>query len=108
MPSAKTDISDMYDINWLALCLKALGHPVRLKLIEQLQYKDMPCCGDICDCFSFSQSTISQHLSVLMDAGLVECKKIGNKSHYTLKHAAYREVLEQLQCLEQLKRTPFD
>ena len=70
--------------------LKALGHPVRLGLILQLLKKQNCCCGQLCDCFDQSQSTISQHLSVLKDAGLVESEKQGNRMKYSLvPHALY-------------------
>ena len=79
--------------------LKALAHPVRLKMLKELQLSEMPCCGDICDCFPYSQSTVSQHLSVLVDSGLVECRQDGNKTRYSLNHAAYASLIDRLNQL---------
>ena len=51
---------------------KALGHPVRLTILKHLS--NMSCChtGDLVDIFPLAQSTISQHLKELKDAGLIQ------------------------------------
>ena len=77
---------------FLADQLKALGHPVRLGLVLQLLDKHDCCCGQLCDCFDQSQSTISQHLAVLKDAGLVESEKQGNRVKYSLAPHALRDL----------------
>lgn len=76
----------------MAEALKALGHPVRLRIVQELKSLDSCCCADMCECFSQSQSTISQHLSVLKDAGIVNFEKNGNKSCFTLNHDALKEI----------------
>ena len=76
----------------LARMLKAVGHPVRLEIISEVARRCAPCCGDVCDCFPLSQSTVSQHLSVLNEAGVLDFERRGNKSHYRLN----REALAQL------------
>ena len=81
------------------LMLKALGHPVRWEIIRHLHQHENRCCGDLCCCFDLSQSTISQHLGVLKDAGLLKFEKAGNRSHFALN----RQGLEKLHgALEQL------
>jgi len=55
----------------LAKIFKALGHPTRIKIIEHLIEIDSCVCGEIVDIFPFSQSTISQHLKQLKDAGII-------------------------------------
>ena len=73
--------------------LKALGHPVRLRIVEELHRRESCCCQEVCGRFTQSQSTISQHLSVLTDAGVVKFERNGNKSRFTLN----RNVFEELQ-----------
>lgn len=76
----------------MAEALKALGHPVRLKIVQELKSLDSCCCAEMCECFSQSQSTISQHLSVLKDAGIVNTERDGNKSCFTLNHDVLKEI----------------
>lgn len=73
--------------------LKALGHPVRWEIVRHLHLHENSCCGDLCGCFDLSQSTISQHLGVLKDAGLLEFEKCGNRSKFSLN----RKGLQTLQ-----------
>ena len=65
-----------------AKIFKALGHPTRLKIVEHLIHIDTCVCGEIVDIFPFSQSTISQHLKLLKEAGIV-CGEIeGPKTYF--------------------------
>lgn len=50
---------------------KALGHPARVQILRVLLAADSCLCGDIVDQVPLAQSTVSQHLKVLRDAGLV-------------------------------------
>lgn len=76
----------------MADALKALGHPVRLRMVQELTALESCCCSDLCECFPQSQSTISQHLSVLKDAGIITYERHGNKSCFTLNHDALVEI----------------
>lgn len=67
-----------------AQVFKALGHPSRLTMVEAL------CEGDRCVCelqelVGSDMSTVSKHLSVLRNAGLVEDRKVGLKVFYSLR-----------------------
>jgi ArsR family transcriptional regulator len=66
-----------------AKIIKALSDPSRLKIIDILS------CGELCACdilqhFDFTQPTLSHHMKVLMDCGLVDCRKEGLWSYYSL------------------------
>ncbi len=76
----------------VANALKALGHPIRLRMVQELKAVETCCCRDMCACFSHSQSTISQHLSVLKEAGIIDFEKDGNKSCFTLNHDVIKDV----------------
>lgn len=75
----------------LAGLLKALGHPVRIGIIRQLQAQDC-CCGDLCACLPLAQSTVSQHLDLLRRAGLVELQTEGTRSRYRLNRETFRTL----------------
>lgn len=70
----------------LSLTLRALGHPVRLEILRILMARaDDCCCNDVTDCLSLAQSTVSQHLKVLLDAGVIERKARGTRNNYCVR-----------------------
>ena len=74
-------MSSEYETN--AKILKALSDPNRLKIIDLLS------CGEKCACvilesFEFTQPTLSHHMKVLMDCGLIEVRKEGIWNYYKL------------------------
>ncbi|MBL8599390.1 MAG: helix-turn-helix transcriptional regulator [Devosia sp.] len=69
----------------LADVMRALGHPVRLSILRILAEKQSDCCcTDVTDCLPLAQSTVSQHIKVLLDAGLVERSPKGTRNCYSL------------------------
>ncbi|GAB2187478.1 ArsR/SmtB family transcription factor [Roseibium sp. LAB1] len=68
----------------LAAIFRALGHPARLAIIKQLASREGACCGEIVNHLPLAQSTVSQHLQVLKDAGLLCCDTRGRNCHYAL------------------------
>ena len=69
--------------------LKALGHPVRLAIVRALGERSCCCCADVCSRLPLAQSTVSQHLKVLKDAGLISFRRDGVRSSYVLNPAAF-------------------
>ncbi|TVR58979.1 MAG: ArsR family transcriptional regulator [Gemmatimonadales bacterium] len=63
---------------------RALGHPVRLRILTILGGRDECFCGDLCREFDLAQSTISQHLKVLREAGLVNATPCGTAMGYCI------------------------
>ncbi len=56
----------------LAKLAKAVAHPARVQIVRFLKARRGPCtCGDIVEQLPLAQSTVSQHLKVLKDAGLI-------------------------------------
>ncbi|UNO44293.1 helix-turn-helix transcriptional regulator [Streptomyces sp. MST-110588] len=79
--------------------LRALGHPVRLGIMRELAERPETCACDFTDLFEVSQPTISQHLKVLREAGLVVTRRRGVQICYSVRSeavAALRELLGQL------------
>jgi ArsR family transcriptional regulator len=55
----------------LAALAKALGHPARVRIVRFLLARDSCMCGDIVEHLPLAQSTVSQHLKMLKEAGLI-------------------------------------
>ena len=74
----------MTDLSLDAQRLKALGHPVRLGIALRLAAEPETCACDFAEVFEVSQPTVSQHLRVLREAGLVTTRRRGNQICYSL------------------------
>ena len=68
----------------LAKMLKALGNPVRFQIIQILAEKRMCITGEIVEFTTLAQSTVSQHLKVLRDAGIIVGEVDGPATCYCL------------------------
>ena len=79
--------------------MKALGHPVRLGIAMRLAAEPETCACDFADVFGVSQPTISQHLRVLREAGLVTTRRRGTQICYSLDPGAVRSLGETLTAL---------
>jgi ArsR family transcriptional regulator len=64
--------------------IKAMAHPVRLMIIEYLKDKARP-FSDVFGLFGIDKSTVSKHLLVLKEAGIVSSRKTGADMIYTLE-----------------------
>ena len=76
----------------LASLAKALGHPARVKILRILARKNACICGDIVDELPLAQSTVSQHLKMLKEAGLVRGDVDGPRVCYCLEPRALRRL----------------
>ncbi len=66
-----------------AKIIRAMGHPVRLMMIEFLKKEDRS-FSDVFDLFKLDKSTVSKHLLVLKEAGIVSSRKSGTDMIYKL------------------------
>ncbi|SMP47634.1 transcriptional regulator, ArsR family [Desulfonatronum zhilinae] len=62
----------MTDVQIIAQCCKALGHPARVTILLHLLQADRCVCGELVNILPLAQSTVSQHLKLLKDAGLIQ------------------------------------
>jgi ArsR family transcriptional regulator len=76
----------------LAALAKALGHPARVRILRLLARKHACICGDIVDELPLAQSTVSQHLKVLKQAGLVRGDVDGPRVCYCIEPRALRRL----------------
>ncbi len=72
------------DINLASRSLKAMAHPLRLKILCILGATTEVSVQDIVDQVGTSQSNISQHLSILRDKGIIQSRKDANKVFYRI------------------------
>jgi DNA-binding transcriptional ArsR family regulator len=68
----------------LSALAKAMGHPARVRILRLLSERAGCVCGDIVDEVGLAQSTVSQHLAVLKDAGLIHGDVDGPRVCYCL------------------------
>ena len=66
----------------LAARFKALADPTRVAIVNRLAQAEETCVCDLTAVFDLSQPTISHHLKVLRDAGLVESSRRGTWAYY--------------------------
>lgn len=76
----------------LSLAMRALSHPARIAILRYLASIQTPCCGDVMSCVDLAQSTVSQHLKVLLEAGLIERKGQGTKNCYSICTKQFERV----------------
>jgi ArsR family transcriptional regulator, arsenate/arsenite/antimonite-responsive transcriptional repressor len=80
----------------LAAACKALSHPARLAILQTLAQRGVCICGEIVDVLPQSQATVSQHLKVLRQAGLIRGEIDGPRSCYCIDETRIRALREQL------------
>ncbi|MBK6834138.1 MAG: winged helix-turn-helix transcriptional regulator [Bacteroidetes bacterium] len=83
MGTTKTEEFTIKD-NKIASYAKALAHPARVAILKLLIKKQACICGDIVDELPLSQSTVSQHLKELKEAGLIKGDIEGKKVCYCI------------------------
>jgi ArsR family transcriptional regulator, arsenate/arsenite/antimonite-responsive transcriptional repressor len=88
----------------LAPTLKAIADPVRLQILGFLLAPDASCCsrGDgVCGCdfeslLGLSQPTVSHHMRLLVESGLVRAEKRGRWVYYELEGSSFARVIDAL------------
>ncbi len=75
----------------LAEFAKALAHPARIAILKVLAEKNECICGEIVDVLPLAQSTVSQHLKELKNAGLINGTVDGPRSCYCINWKAFEK-----------------
>jgi ArsR family transcriptional regulator len=76
----------------LAVRLGALSHPARLAILRHLSVSGCCCCKDVVQSVDLAQSTVSQHLKILVEAGLVRYQPDRQRSRYEIDRAAVAQL----------------
>ena len=76
-----------------SLVFKALGDPTRRQILDRLREGDLS-AGDIAEGFEMTKASISHHLSLLKQAGLVRVRRDGQHQIYTLHTTVFQEAMQ--------------
>ncbi len=76
----------------LAKLAKAIGHPARVRILRMLSRKEARVCSQIVDELPLAQSTVSEHLRILKDAGLVRSSQDGPRVGYCIDFDGLRRL----------------
>jgi predicted transcriptional regulator len=82
--------------NRLAVMLKALAHPARIAILQQIIKTNACICGNLVDDLGLAQATISQHLKELKNAGLIQGTIEGVSVCYCIEPKAWRLLQHEL------------
>lgn len=83
-PAVSPDAVEVPDDTTLAGLAKALGHPARIRILRLLAARETCITGDVVAELPLAQSTVSEHLRILREAGLVQATPEGTRSAYCL------------------------
>lgn len=72
----------------MAMRLGALAHPARLHILKHLSSRPACCCKEVVESIHLAQSTVSQHLKILVEAGLVTYRPDRPRSRYEVDREA--------------------
>lgn len=76
----------------LAQLAWAVAHPARVRIVRLLINRDSCVCGEIVDNLPLAQSTVSQHLKILKESGLIQGEVDGPKVCYCINPAKLKEL----------------
>ena len=80
------------DTRAVAAKFAALSHPARIEILKCLSASRSCCCGEVVDHLDLAQSTVSQHLKILVEAGLVRFTPDRQRSRYEVDQKALAAV----------------
>ncbi len=99
MSNAETNlITNDEDVNRASRSLKAMSHPLRLKILCTLGEQEVS-VQDIVERVGTSQSNISQHLAILRDKGILDSRKDANRVYYRMVDARILKLIEMMRDL---------
>ena len=93
--ASETLISRDEDIDRASRSLKAMSHPLRLKILCTLGDQEVS-VQDIVDHVGTSQSNISQHLAILRDKGILASRKDANRVYYRVSDARTLKLISMM------------
>ena len=91
----------------LATFAKALSHPARIAILKILAAQNDCVCGKIVEVLPLAQSTVSQHLKELKNAGLIKGTVEGPKSCYCINWEAFEKINEEFSFLFSSLKSQF-
>ena len=99
MPSPEYECHDEVIAEY-AQRLKAVGHPIRLKLLCLIAEENDPCVTDLWRCLQQPQPVISQHLAILKENGIVSAEVQKTRRVYTIIDPFIKEIVVKVRAEE--------
>jgi DNA-binding transcriptional ArsR family regulator len=84
-----------------AKIIKAMAHPTRLFIMDELSHSEERCVCELTEMIGSDMSTVSRHLAILKNAGIIEDDKRGAQVYYKLR---VRCALDFLECVESVMK----
>lgn len=84
-----------------AKIIKAMAHPTRLFIVDELARSGERCVCELTEMIGADMSTVSRHLAMLKNAGIIEDDKRGSQVYYNLR---VRCVMDFLECVESVMK----
>lgn len=84
-----------------ARIIKAIAHPTRLFIVDELARSNQRCVCELTEMIGVDMSTVSRHLAMLKNAGIVEDEKRGAQVYYRLR---VRCVMDFFECVESVMK----
>jgi len=85
--------------NRLATMMKALAHPARIAILQELIKTNACVCGDLVTDLGLAQATISQHLKELKNAGLIKGNIEGTRVCYCINNKVWKQYMKEFEGL---------
>jgi ArsR family transcriptional regulator, arsenate/arsenite/antimonite-responsive transcriptional repressor len=76
--------------------MKAVGHPIRLRLLCLIAREEDPCVSDLWKCLKQPQPVISQHLAILKQAGIVEAEVQRTRRVYSIADPFIKDMVSRI------------
>lgn len=87
------------------LLMRALADPTRREILRALRDGDLT-AGDIASLFPITAASVSHHLSVLREAGLVQSERAGRSIVYSLDSTVFQQAVEELMAFFRIGGSP--
>ena len=100
----KTKNIDLEKLEKVAAILKAVGHPVRIQVVNLLRDGKELSVNKLCEMLDVDQSLLSQHLSKMKLKGVLASRREGRNIFYSLK---LMEVLKVMECMRSCRINSF-
>jgi ArsR family transcriptional regulator len=84
-----------------ARIIKAMAHPTRLFIVDKLAQSGEQCVCELTEMIGVDMSTVSRHLAMLKNAGIIEDEKRGSQVYYSLR---VRCVMDFFECVESVMK----
>ena len=84
-----------------AKIIKAMAHPTRLFIVDELARNGERCVCELTEMVDVDMSTVSRHLAMLKNAGIIEDQKRGSQVYYSLR---VRCVMDFFECVESVMK----